>query len=70
MQIEESSNTGKPWIALERVLGDCAAEGDCAADDRAGILFSKTEIPIIEYRMSVKDAIENSGSVLLLLLLS
>lgn len=64
MQIEESSNTGKPWIALERVLGDCAA------DDRAGILFSKTEIPIIEYRMSVKDAIENSGSVLLLLLLS
>lgn len=61
MQIEESSNTGKPWIALKMVLGDCAG------NDRTGILFNKRKTPIIEYGMEAKDAIENTKSVSFLL---
>lgn len=64
MQIEESSNMGKPLIALKRIFDDCAA------DDNAGILLSKRDMPIIEFGMWAMEAIENSESVLLLLLLS
>lgn len=60
MQIDESSNIDKPRKALKRVMGDCASGG------KAEILLSKREIPIIEYGIQVKEAIENNSESVLL----
>lgn len=59
MQIEASSNIGKPLIAVKTVFGECPADG------KAEISLSKRETPIIEYGMLVQEAIENSESAVL-----